>query len=76
VIFGHDLIWDAENKKWESVPDRSYDTQVKRKNPQLTQHLKHVYRVLMSRAHKGVLVHFMDKATEQHFKDALPELEA
>jgi DUF2075 family protein len=75
VIFGHDLVWDAENKEWKSVPERSYDTQVKRNNPKLTKHLKHVYRVLMSRAHKGVYVHFMDKATEQYFRDALPELE-
>jgi DUF2075 family protein len=75
VIFGPDLIWDAENREWKSVPERSYDTQVKRKNPQLTKHLKHVYRVLMSRAHKGVYVHFMDKATEQYFRNALPKLE-
>jgi DUF2075 family protein len=76
VIFGNDLMWDATINGWKSVPERSHDTQVKRNNPQLTQHLKHVYRVLMSRAHRGVYVHFMDKATEQHFRDALPELEA
>jgi DUF2075 family protein len=75
VIFGNDLVWDVSRQTWKSVPERSHDTAAKRNNPQLTRHLKNVYRVLMSRAHKGVYVHFMDKDTERHFRDALPELE-
>jgi len=73
VIFGPDLVYDIESQAWKSVPEKSNDTQVKRKNPNLTQHLKNVYRVLMSRAHRGVYVHFMDSATEQHFQSALRE---
>jgi len=46
---------------------------VKRKNPDLTRHLQNVYRVLMSRAHRGVCVHFMDKETEMYFRNAMPE---
>jgi DUF2075 family protein len=76
VIFGPDLVYDTGSQEWKSVPEKSNDTQVKRKNPNLTQHLKHVYRVLMSRAHRGVYVHFMDKSTEEHFRAALPELPA
>src|SRR5215467_3840528 len=75
VIFGNDLVYDADKQQWQSVPRNSHDTQVKRKNPDLTRHLQNVYRVLMSRAHKGVYVHFMDSATEQHFRVALPEIE-
>jgi hypothetical protein len=69
VIFGKDLIYDG--RKWVAIPENSYDTQVKRKNSDLVNHLKHVYRVLMSRAHRGVFVYFMDKNTEEYFKDNL-----
>jgi len=75
VIVGNDLVWDLTTSEWKSVPEHSHDTQIKRKNPKLVQHLKHVYRVLMSRAHRGVYVYFMDKATEQHFREAIPELQ-
>jgi DUF2075 family protein len=74
VIFGPDLVYDEKSQAWKSVPEKSHDTQVKRKNPNLTEHLKHVYRVLMSRAHCGVYVHFMDHTTEMHFRAAIPEL--
>jgi DUF2075 family protein len=74
VIFGNDLIYDSEKQHWRSVSENSNDTQVKRKNPHLARHLQNVYRVLMSRAHRGVYVHFMDKETENHFRNALPEL--
>jgi uncharacterized protein len=75
VIFGNDLVYDSEHQHWKSVPANSHDTQVKRNNVNLTQHLKHVYRVLMSRAHRGVYVYFMNKSTECHFRKALPELQ-
>lgn len=74
VIFGNDLAFDLEKREWKSIPTNSNDTQVKRKNPNLTRHLQNVYRVLMSRAHKGVYVHFMDKDTEKRFRQALPEI--
>lgn len=44
---------------------------VTRNNIDLTKHLKHVYRVLMSRAHKGVYIYFMDKDTENYFRKSL-----
>lgn len=74
VIFCNDLIFDPIEKKWHAVPQNSYDTQVKRNNPALTRHLKNVYRVLLSRAHKGVYVYFMDKNTESYFRSHLPEI--
>lgn len=74
VIFGNDLVYDWEKQDWQSIPQNSHDTQVKRKNPRLTRHLQHVYRVLMSRAHRGVYVCFMDADTERYFRSALPEL--
>lgn len=74
VIFGNDLLYDLSEKNWKPNPANSYDTQVKRNNPDLVDHLKNVYRVLMSRAHKGVYVYFMDKETEKYFRSHLPEI--
>ncbi len=71
VIFGKDLVYDQAVKKWISQPKNSYDSMVTRNNVELTKHLKQVYRVLMSRAHKGVYVYFMDKDTEKYFKNNL-----
>jgi DUF2075 family protein len=75
VIFGNDLIYDWDKNQWRSVSENSNDTQVKRNNPDLARHLQNVYRVLMSRAHRGVYVYFMDKETERYFRSALPELD-
>ena len=74
VIFGNDLVFDLTENKWRAVPENSHDTQIKRNNPNLTKHLKNVYRVLFSRAHRGVYVYFMDKDTEKYFRSHLPEI--
>ncbi|MGD0336540.1 MAG: DNA/RNA helicase domain-containing protein [Candidatus Omnitrophota bacterium] len=70
VIFGDDLVW-RKDKGWVSIPENSFDSQVLRGNQKLTDHLKHVYRVLMSRAHKGVYIYFMDKETEAYFRSKI-----
>jgi len=67
VIFGDDLVW-RKDQGWTSVPENTFDKQILRNNQKLTNHLKHVYRVLMSRAHKGVYLYFMDKETENFFR--------
>lgn len=71
VIFGNDLVFDPSSRSWDAVPGKSHDTQVKRSNPKLKDHLASVYRVLLSRAHKGVYVYFMDNGTEQYFREQL-----
>lgn len=71
VIFGNDLVWRAAEGGWVSKPENSFDKQVTRNNQQLTDHLKHVYRVLMSRAHKGVYLYFMDEETKNFFKSKI-----
>jgi DUF2075 family protein len=71
VIFGNDLVYDMKTKAWKAVPACSHDTQVTRGNPDLTEHLKSVYRVLLSRAHKGVYVYFMDDGTRRYFEGHL-----
>ena len=71
VIFGDDFVYEPRLRRWRAVPEKSHDTAVKRNNPRLAEHLASVYRVLLSRAHKGVYVYFMDKGTESHFRDQL-----
>ena len=71
VIFGNDLVYDSVAATWKAVPERSHDTQVKRNNPKLLEHLASVYRVLLSRAHKGVYVYFMDKDTERFIRNCM-----
>ncbi len=74
VIFGNDLVYDRASCKWRAIPENSFDSQIKRNNPELLSHLKNVYRVLLSRAHKGVYIYFVDKETEKYFKSHLPEI--
>lgn len=71
VIFGNDVVYDPQSNAWVAFPANSHDSQVKRSNPDLRQHLLNTYRVLLSRAHKGVYVYFMDKETERFFKSKI-----
>ncbi|MDE2217722.1 MAG: DUF2075 domain-containing protein, partial [Planctomycetota bacterium] len=71
VIFGKDLIYNKSKGEWEAHPENSFDTAATRNNHELTNHLKNVYRVLLSRAHKGVFVYFLDKDTEEYFRSKI-----
>ena len=71
IIFGNDLVYNKKESKWEAKPKNSYDTMVTSRNERLTEHFKNVYRVLLSRAHKGVYVYFMDKDTENYFRSKI-----
>jgi len=73
VIFGNDLVYDKLKKKWVAKPENSYDIVAKRNNPEFVRHLKNVYRVLMSRAHKGVYVYFIDRDTREYFESKIKE---
>ena len=74
VIFGNDLVYDHPSQGWKAQPEHSHDSQVKRGNPNLVEHLKSVYRVLLSRAHKGMYVYFMDPGTRQYFERHLGQI--
>lgn len=75
VIFGNDLVYNKSKKELEAKPSNSYDSLVTRNNKKLNEHFKNVYRVLLSRAHKGVYVYFMDKDTEEYFRSKIGEKE-
>ncbi|MBI2667725.1 DUF2075 domain-containing protein [Candidatus Woesearchaeota archaeon] len=74
VIFGNDLVWNKETKSWYAKPENSHDSMAKRGNDEFAKHLKNVYRVLLTRAHKGVFVYFVDKDTEAYFKENAKKL--
>ncbi|MEK6840824.1 MAG: DUF2075 domain-containing protein [Nanoarchaeota archaeon] len=71
IIFGKDLAYWKEKETWVAKPSYSHDSAAIKGNAQLIKHLKNVYRVLFSRAHKGVYVYFMDKETEDYFKSKM-----
>jgi uncharacterized protein len=71
VIFGKDLVYNSIKEEWEAHPENSHDKTAKNGNKRFADHLKNVYRVLMSRAHKGCYVYFMDENTENFFKSRI-----
>ncbi len=73
VIFGEDLIYDSESKSWKSNSNKLFDSMLKRNNLNLINHLKNVYRVLLTRAHKGVYVYFLDKNTKELFRSRIKQ---
>ena len=72
VIFGKDLVY-RDGIGWVDQPEFSHDTATKRGNSYFATHLKHIYRVLLSRAHKGVYLYFMDEETRRYFESKMNE---
>ena len=74
VIFGNDLVYDPDEGKWEGRPENSYDSRAKAGGKEeFTRYLQNAYRVLLSRAHRGVYVYFMDKDTERYFRSRIED---
>lgn len=71
IIWGEDLVIDSTTKQWKAQPEKSFDTMTKRNNQRFLEHLKNIYRVLLSRAHKGCYIYFIDKETEKYFKSKI-----
>jgi len=71
VIFSDDLIFDPVSQQWKVQPEKSFDEMLKRNNENMCRHLQNVYRVLMSRAHKGCYVYFVNKDTEKYFRSRI-----
>ena len=71
VIFGKDLIYDPEIKEWVGSPENSADQALKRDKEKFLEHVKNVYRTLLTRGMKGIYVYFMDQDTEDFFKSRI-----
>jgi uncharacterized protein len=70
VTFGLDLVY-RNGTGWSGQPAESCDTVVKRSGADFTRLVKNAYRVLLTRGMKGCYVRFMDKETEEYFRDRL-----
>jgi len=71
VIFGNDLVYNPTWGMLEGKPENSFDPALKRDKKHFTERVKNIYRVLLSRAHRGVYVYFVDKETELYFKSKI-----
>jgi hypothetical protein len=71
VIFGTDLRYSFDKGAWEGHPEDSKDSQVRRAKGGFMDLVKNTYRVLLSRAHKGCYVCFLDKETERFFRSRM-----
>ncbi len=65
VIWGPDLRYDLEHQQWVGDPAASHDGLVSRAKKSFLDHVRHVYRVLLTRGLKGCYVYFMDDGTRR-----------
>jgi len=71
VIVGNDLIYDSKTNKLIGDKTATKDPTLKRSKEKFEEHVKNIYRVLMTRGMKGCYVYFTDKKTENYFKENL-----
>ena len=66
IIFGEDLVWRKD--QWVCNPKKNTDPGIKKglSPEELTDGLRNVYRVLLSRAMMGTYVFFLDPETQEH----------
>lgn len=73
VIIGPDLKYDKTNDRLIANNEGNKDPILKRNKKKFDQYIKNIYRVLMSRGMKGCYVYFVDKETEQYFKNRIEQ---
>lgn len=76
LIWGNDLVYDYNIHDWVGKPENSKDSVIRRDKEHFTEHVKNIYRTLLTRARYGVYVYFIDKDTENFVKSRIAEYEA
>jgi DUF2075 family protein len=71
VLWGRDLRYDWDQMEWVGDRTQSFDTAVKRNAERFLANVKNTYRVLLTRAMKGCLIHFVDKGTERFVRSRM-----
>jgi len=71
VIFGTDLRYHFDQGTWIGHPEDSEDNVVKKAKGKFADLVKNTYRVLLSRAHRGCYVCFLDRETEKFFRSRM-----
>ncbi|WP_295726807.1 DNA/RNA helicase domain-containing protein [uncultured Leptotrichia sp.] len=71
-IWWDDLVWRTDHWEFHTEKVTRYDYQLKnslRDNPNNEVLLLNIYRVMLTRAKKGLRIWFKDEETKQHFKE-------
>jgi len=73
LIIGEDLIWRED--RWVADVSKNKDGVFKRdlksSGSDAAEHLRNIYRVLLTRGMKGTFVFFLDQDTRRHFEELL-----
>ena len=75
LVWGDDLVYDYSIHDWVGKPENSKDPVIRRDKQHFTEHVKNIYRTLLTRARYGVYVYFLDKDTEKFVKSRIVEYE-
>ena len=68
VIVGDDLMYDKENDKLIANKSGTRDPVLKRSKEKFDEHVKNIYRVLMTRGMKGCYVYFTNNEVAEYFR--------
>lgn len=71
VIIGNDLSYDAKKDRLSAEISATQDPTLRKNSGSFEDHVKNIYRVLLSRGIKGCYVYFQDKETERFFKSRI-----
>jgi uncharacterized protein len=71
VIIGNDLSYDVKKDCLSADISATQDPTLRKNSISFEDHVKNIYRVLLSRGMKGCYVYFENKETEQFFKSRL-----
>jgi DUF2075 family protein len=71
VIFGEDLSWLKDTKKWVGLKGSSFDPAIRRTKGDCTKMISNAYRVLLSRGMRGTFVFFTNPETRAHVEEML-----
>ena len=65
LIWGNDLVYDYSINDWVGKPENSKDPVIRKGKEKFTEHVKNIYRILLTRARYGVYVYFVDADTRK-----------
>lgn len=71
VIMGPDIRYDKKSDR--IVAEKGHTHSVNDSDKDFDEHIKNIYRVLLSRGRKGCLIYCMDKDLENYFKELLQQ---
>jgi len=71
VIVGNDLCVNIAGEKLSANINSTRDPMLKRSPENFENHVKNIYRTLLTRGMKGCYVYFTDKQTEEYFRERM-----